>query len=63
MTDGRGIWSLIVLIYPLPFATMSALPPTISTTARRVVQILIGSKFAFNTRTGSCMATPKFGRL
>src|SRR5690242_11898731 len=40
---------------PRPFATMSALPARIRPIALRVEHTWMGSKFAFSTRTGSCI--------
>jgi len=55
--EGRGNVLDTVLITPRPLRTRLAFPVSISPKARRVLQILIGSKFAFNTNTGSCMVS------
>src|SRR6266508_3466090 len=55
MTEGRGSNCFTVRICPRPFTTMSALPDKSRPTALRVVQILIGSKLALSTSTGSCI--------
>jgi hypothetical protein len=57
MMEGRGYELETVLITPRPLSTRVALPVIIKPSARRVLQILIGSKFAFNTNTGTCIVS------
>jgi len=56
MIEGFSISLETVFIMPRPFITILALPVSTSPIARRVVQTLMGAKFAFKTSTGSCMA-------
>jgi hypothetical protein len=63
MTDGRGNTCEMARIFPRPFTTIAAFPAKIKPMARRVLQILIGSKLAFNTKTGSCTEPPQSARL
>lgn len=51
--DGHWNRRETVLIYPRPLEIRMALSATIRPSARRVVQTLSGSKFAFRTKTGA----------
>jgi hypothetical protein len=55
MMDGLSISFEMVLMVPRPSITILALPVRINPIALRVVQILMGAKLAFKTRTGSYM--------
>src|SRR5512136_1123252 len=55
MMDGRGYTCRTVLISPRPFRIKLAFPSIMRVIARRVLQTLIGSKFALSTKTGACI--------
>src|SRR5665647_1919969 len=61
MMEGRGNTCFTVFISPRPFRIRLAFPSIIRVMARRVLQTLIGSKFALSTNTGACMAASNAG--